>query len=622
MLTCDLGCVWGTSVFITRHRGGNWLGRRPLQVCAAGRVRPASRSRTSDTKVPDIFIPWGPARPAVSEAGPDREQTEKEVASASSADEPPQPAPERSPGSAGPSGRSRKTKAQPSGRGRFSRNSRTGLRQDRESNQTENSSHAFVRQRGGRTGSDERKLQDRRTSRPHLSSPEHAQASLQQRHSSRKAPSERAASHENLFGASLVRRGPGSTATFFTQSSFKDVGASDEMVKALRSIGIERPSFIQAAAYQVLMSGARHIVLADHAGSGKTLAYLLPLVQALREEEQSLCDSLTMRNAPRVIVIAPTTELCAQVLMVARGLAKGAPFRAIALTGGFKWKTQKEALEEGVDVVVATPGRLGEHIKAGNLRLHQCRAVVLDEVDVLLGDTFAFAQQVAPLRSAAPESTRFVLVTATLAEPVYLQLQQDFPGITPAFGPGLHRTAPGVLEQLVDCSGGDVINEETGFERKAAALLRVLKEQGASRTIVFCNKIETCRKVENLLKRKGDEADKEDLMVLPYHAAIEDGVRSKALKTFLAPPMGGPKMVLVCTDRASRGIDSAHVEHVVLFDFPRDPSEYVRRAGRVSRGAGASGVVSILVLGRQVSLAKQLLERNQKGLPIHKVPSG
>jgi ATP-dependent RNA helicase DDX18/HAS1 len=80
--------------------------------------------------------------------------------------------------------------------------------------------------------------------------------------------------------------------------------------------------------------------------------------------------------------------------MVARGLAKGAPFRSIALTGGFKWRTQKEALDEGVDVVVATPGRLGEHIKAGNLRLDQCRAIVLDEVDILLGDTFAFAQQV------------------------------------------------------------------------------------------------------------------------------------------------------------------------------------------------------------------------------------
>jgi ATP-dependent RNA helicase DDX18/HAS1 len=84
---------------------------------------------------------------------------------------------------------------------------------------------------------------------------------------------------------------------------------------------------------------------------------------------------------------------------------------------------------------------------------------------------------VAPLRAAVPEGCRFVLVTATLAEPVWARLQADFPGIAPAFGPGLHRTAPGVLEQLVDCSGGDVISEEAGFARKAAGLERVLREQ-------------------------------------------------------------------------------------------------------------------------------------------------
>lgn len=81
-------------------------------------------------------------------------------------------------------------------------------------------------------------------------------------------------------------------------------------------------------------------------------------------------------------------------------------------------------------------------------------------------------------------------------------------------------------------------------------------------------------------------------------------------------------MVLVCTDRASRGMDTSVVEHVVLFDFPRDPSEYVRRAGRTARGAGGQGVVSMLVLGRQVKLARQILERNEKGVPLHKVPVG
>ena len=91
---------------------------------------------------------------------------------------------------------------------------------------------------------------------------------------------------------------------------------------------------------------------------------------------------------------------------------------------------------------------------------------------------------------------------------------------------------------------------------------------------------------------------------------------------FLREPKDDTSMILVCTDRASRGMDTAAVKHVVMFDFPRDPSEYVRRAGRTARGAGGQGVVSMLVLGRQVQLAKHILERNEKGLPLHRVPMG
>jgi ATP-dependent RNA helicase DDX18/HAS1 len=106
----------------------------------------------------------------------------------------------------------------------------------------------------------------------------------------------------------------------------------------------------------------------------------------------------------------------------------------------------------------------------------------------------------------------------------------------------------------------------------------------------------------------------------PQNPPVTD-VFSPFEQEFMKPPKAGRAMVLVCTDRASRGIDSSHVQHVVLFDFPRDPSEYVRRAGRTARGAGGQGVVSVLVLGRQVRLAKDVMERNEKGLPIHRVPS-
>jgi ATP-dependent RNA helicase DDX18/HAS1 len=144
--------------------------------------------------------------------------------------------------------------------------------------------------------------------------------------------------------------------------------------------------------------------------------------------------------------------------------------------------------------------------------------------------------------------------------------------------------------------------------------------------------------VENFLKRSLGPDDRVE--VLPHHAAIAEEKREEHLRRFLAAPAGandgtgrprrgeavrgGPptqRLVLVCTDRASRGLDSAFVEHVVLFDLPRDPSEYLRRVGRTTRGAGGRGVVSVLALGRQVRLAREIIDRNQSGLVLHRVPA-
>lgn len=145
--------------------------------------------------------------------------------------------------------------------------------------------------------------------------------------------------------------------------------------------------------------------------------------------------------------------------------------------------------------------------------------------------------------------------------------------------------------------------------------------------------------MENFLNRTYGGEDK--VWVLPHHAAIAGERRDANLRRFLVAPdnasagggrgrgarqrggSGGPpeRLVLVCTDRASRGLDSAFVEHVVLFDLPRDPSEYLRRVGRTTRGAGGTGLVSVLALGRQVKLAKEIIERNQGGLALHRVPA-
>lgn len=487
----------------------------------------------------------------------------------------------------------------------------------------------------------------------------------------------------------IARTGTGSTSDFFSAKSWKDLGADEGIVGALREVGITRPSHIQAASFGALkddLVAARHVLLADHAGSGKTLSYLVPLVQRLKTEERERGDarSVGRPGLPRVVVVVPTNELASQVLRVCRALSKaGLKFRTAICTGGHPMKTQRDALKQGVDVVVGTPGRLGELHANGCLGYGNCSHVVLDEADVLLGLGSTFADQVVPMkeaveREAAGAPPKFVLVTATLPADVYSDIEYLFPGVVSALGPGLHRTAPGCMEQIIDCSGGDEISEESGIQRKCAALLGSLQEQRRQRTIVFCNKIETCRKVENFLNRSmlvddDDNGEGEGegegerqrqrsdgaysspssggFAVLPYHAAIAPLVRDKNLAAFLRVPGEGGgggggrstrgggrhdrkygskdrqedadprRLILVCTDRASRGVDSAYVEHVVLFDFPREPSEYVRRVGRTARGAGGEGVVTVLVLGRQVKLAQHVSGRNAAGMPVHAIPS-
>ncbi|KAF8070956.1 DEAD-box ATP-dependent RNA helicase 50 [Scenedesmus sp. PABB004] len=422
--------------------------------------------------------------------------------------------------------------------------------------------------------------------------------------------------------------GSGSSAAFFSAASWAELGAAPEVVEALAALGITRPSHVQAEAFRALArkGGVRHVALADQAGSGKTLAYLLPLLQQLKQREAAAGAPVTQPHSPSIVVMTPTAELAQQVGRVVRALSgAGLRVRGAVMTGGQSeadrrnktFRTQCELLAGGVDVLVSTPGRLIAHLDRGSLSLEHTAALVMDEVDVLAGGEVSYAEHVAPLRAASGPGLRCVLVSATLPQHTFDELQELFMGLGAAFGPGLHRTATGCVEELVDCSGGDDVSLESGTQRKLDALGAALARVRSPRVMVFCNKIETCRVVENALKRRGPD----ECQVLAYHEAIRDEARSAALAAWLAPPArGAAPLVLVCTDRTSRGIDSMWCEHVVLFEFPRDPSEYVRRVGRTARGAGGRGVVTVLVLGKQVALAKDILARNRAGAPVHRVP--
>ncbi|CAL4920335.1 unnamed protein product [Urochloa decumbens] len=412
------------------------------------------------------------------------------------------------------------------------------------------------------------------------------------------------------------RKGPLDTG-FFSRRSFKEIGCSDDILAALKNFDFPRPSHIQAMAYGPILEG-RSCIIADQSGSGKTLAYLCPIVQNLRKEEVQGLHKSSPRN-PRVIVLTPTAELASQVLNNCRLISKsGVPFRSMVATGGFRQKTQLESLEQELDVLIATPGRFLYLLQEGFVQLANLRCVVLDEVDILFGEE-GFEQVLHQLITLAPVTTQYLFVTATLPLDIYNKVVETFPDCEVIMGPGVHRTSSRLEEILVDCSGDDneEKNPETAFSNKKSALVKIIEEAPVRKTIIFCNKIETCRKVENVLRRLDRKASQ--IKVIPFHAALDQAQRIANIKEFLKKQTA-ESMFLVCTDRASRGIDFTNVNHVVLFDYPRDPSEYVRRVGRTARGASGNGKAFVFAVGKQVSLARRVMERNMKGHPLHDVP--
>ncbi|GAB4858996.1 hypothetical protein Ancab_010467 [Ancistrocladus abbreviatus] len=406
---------------------------------------------------------------------------------------------------------------------------------------------------------------------------------------------------------------------FYSKKSFKELGCNDDMIESLRGQLFVRPSHIQAMAFAPVIEG-KSCIIADQSGSGKTLAYLVPVIQRLRQEELQGLSKSSPRN-PRAVVLVPTSELASQVLKNCRSMSKhGVPFRSMVATGGFRQKTQLESLDQDIDVLIVTPGRFMYLIREGFLQLTDLRCAVLDEVDILFSDD-DFEQAMQSLITSSPITTQYLFVTATLPVDIYNKLVEVFPDCEVIMGPGIHRTSSGLEEILVDCSGDDGMEKtpETAFLNKKSAILKLVEECPVSKTIVFCNKIETCRKVENALKRLDRKGSR--MQVLPFHAALAQETRLANMKEFLNFQPGQDSLFLICTDRASRGIDFGGVDHVILFDFPRDPSEYVRRVGRTARGAGGKGKAFVFVVGKQVSLARRIMERNQKGHPLHEVPS-
>ncbi len=344
-------------------------------------------------------------------------------------------------------------------------------------------------------------------------------------------------------------------------------------------MGYENMTPIQAQAIPVVLQG-RDVMGAAQTGTGKTAAFTLPLLQRMMKHENA--STSPARHPVRALVLLPTRELADQVAEQVRLYAKYTQLRSMVVFGGMDMKPQTAELKKGVEVLVATPGRLLDHIEAKNCVLNQVEYVVLDEADRMLD--IGFLPDLQRILSFLPKQRTTLLFSAT-------------------FSPEIKRLANSYLQDPVTIevarSNATASTVEQHFYRvddddKRGVLKKILNERGLKQAFVFVNSKLGCARLARSLERDG-------LVTTALHGDKSQDERLKALEAFKS----GAVDLLVCTDVAARGLDIKDVPAVFNFDIPFNAEDYVHRIGRTGR-AGASGLAVSFVSARDTRLMGDL----------------
>ncbi len=337
--------------------------------------------------------------------------------------------------------------------------------------------------------------------------------------------------------------------------SFDQLGLNAPLLRGVADLGFTEPTPIQRAAVPPALAG-RDVIACAMTGSGKTAAFVLPLLQRL---------SSGPRGVTRALVLTPTRELAAQVHASLRDLGRHAGVRSAEVFGGVGQVPQARALRSGVEVVVATPGRLLDHMGQGNTRFDAIEVLVLDEADRMLD--MGFLPDVRRILSALPRRRQTLLFSATLPPPV-VALSRDF----------LHDAVRLDVERpAAPATGVTQTVMPVPQTAKPRLLLELLRGGQVETALVFT-------RTKHRANRLADFLDKHGVACERIHGNRSQGQRQAALAAFKA----GRLQVLVATDVASRGIDVEALPHVVNFDVPGQPDDYIHRVGRTAR-AGATG---------------------------------
>jgi ATP-dependent RNA helicase RhlE len=345
-----------------------------------------------------------------------------------------------------------------------------------------------------------------------------------------------------------------------TFDSFSTLGVAEPLQRALAAEQYVTPTPIQAQAIPQLLAGKDVLGIAQ-TGTGKTAAFALPILQRLAATREA-----PAARSVRALILAPTRELAVQIGTSFRTYGRHLGLRHAVILGGVGMQPQIDALRRGVDILVATPGRLLDLLGQGHVRLDRVSVFVLDEADRMLD--MGFVRDVRKIAAAVPRARQTLLFSATMPTEI-ARLAQEL----------LHQ--PVRIEVTPPARTVDRIDQQVYFVNGAAKrdlLVRLLGDRALSRVVVFTRTKRGANRVAELLAKAGIGAD-------AIHGNKSQGARQRALEAFRS----GRARVLVATDIAARGIDIDGITHVVNFELPNEPESYVHRIGRTAR-AGADGV--------------------------------
>ena len=378
--------------------------------------------------------------------------------------------------------------------------------------------------------------------------------------------------------------------------NFEALQLAPALLRALADCGYTEPTPIQAQTIPPLLAG-RDVVGSAQTGTGKTAAFVLPALQRFVEPESSAAPKRPFGHGPRVLVLAPTRELAQQVAGQAVRYGAHLRVKTVCIYGGAPYPVQNKQLARGVDILVATPGRLLDHLERGRIDLSQLDMLVLDEADRMLD--MGFIDDVERIAARTPAKRQTVLFSATLDGAIGRlagKLLRDPVRIEVAAG----KAAPIAIEQRVHFTDDHA--------HKHRILDHLLADVTMTQSIVF---IATKRDAETLATRlRGDGH---------AAAALHGDMRQRERTYTLQEMRRGRVRTLVATDVAARGLDVAGVSHVINFDLPRQADDYVHRIGRTGR-AGASGVAITLASFADRGTLRQIERHTGASIAAHVIP--